>query len=126
MARGWICERCGVGRDAERIGDEAGGIVDPREVARLVGGDQPATDRERRNADESAPVDQGELGGAAADVDMQDALAALLRQLDGAGAVGRKRAFELMAGGGADELAGLGSKQLVDRLGVAALDGLAR
>ena len=39
--------------------------------------------------------------------------------------MGGERAFELVAGGGADELAGLGGEQLVDRLGVPPFDRLA-
>ncbi len=56
---------------------------------------------------------------------MEHAGAALFGELHRAGAMGRERAFELVAGGGADELAGLCGEQFVDRLGVLALDRLA-
>ena len=95
-------------------------IVDPGPGAALVAGDEPAAHREGGDAEEHAVVDQRELGGAAADVDMEHAFVALLGQPHRAGAVGGERAFELVAGGGADELAGLGGEQFVDRLGVAA------
>ena len=50
---------------------------------------------------------------------MQQAIAALLGEFYGTGAVSREHAFELVAGGGADELAGLRGKQRVDRPRVA-------
>ena len=91
----------------------------------VVGREQPAADREGRDAEDHAVVDQRELGGAAADVDMQHALVALLRQPHRARAVRGERAFELVAGGGADELAGLVGEQFVDRARVRPLDRLA-
>ena len=112
-------------RDAERIGDKPRRIVHPREGARLVGRDQPAADREGGNAQNFPPVDQRQFGGAAADIDMQDAGIALLRQPHRAGPVGGERAFELVAGGGADEFAGFRGEQFVDRPGIVPLDRLA-
>ena len=112
-------ERRRVGRDAERLRDQPGGIVDPGPRAGLVARDEPAADGKGGDAREHAVVDQRELGGAAADIHMEHAGAALLGQLHRAGAMGGERAFELVAGGGADELAGLRGEQFVDRLGVA-------
>ena len=125
FARRAARQRRRIGRDAERVRHEPRGIVDAAPRARLVARDEPAADGEGGNAHEHAVVDQGELGGAAADVDVEHAGAALLGQLHRAGAVGGECAFELVAGGGADELAGFRGEQFVDRLGVPALDRLA-
>ena len=46
-----------------------------------------------------------ELGGAAADVDVEDALALVVRDPRGARAVGGEHRLHVMAGGGADEIA---------------------
>ena len=72
-----------------------------------------------------AAVDQRQLGGAAADIDMQDAGVARLGQRHRARAMRGEPAFELVAGGGADELAGFAGEQLVDGAGIFALDRLA-
>ena len=55
-----------------------------------------------------AALDQTELGGAAADVDVEDAHLAFERGGGRAGAVGGQHGFHVMAGGGADEVAGGG------------------
>ena len=57
---------------------------------------------------------------------MEDAVLALLRQRDGARAVGGEETFQLVTGGGADEFAGLSREDFVDGAGVGLLDGLAR
>ena len=100
-------------------------MIDPRPGALGIGRDQPAADRKGAEADDHAAVDQRQLGGAAADVDVQQAGVARLRQRHRAGTVGGEPAFELVAGGGANELAGLLGEQLVDGAGIAALDRLA-
>jgi hypothetical protein len=56
---------------------------------------------------------------------MKDAVLALLRQRDGARAVGGEQAFELVAGGGADELARFRREDFVDGARVRLLDRLA-
>ena len=86
---------------------------------------QPAADREGAEADDHAAVDQRQLGGAAADVDMQETCVARFRERHRAGAVGGEPTFELVAGSGADELAGFRGEQLVDGAGIGALDRLA-
>ena len=73
---------------------------------------QPAADMHGRGGDDVAALDQRELGGAAADVDVEDALARLVRHPRRAGAVGREHRLHVMAGGGADELAALLGEQL--------------
>ena len=67
----------------------------------------------------------GELGRAAADVDVEDALVLLVRHPRGARAVGRQHRLHVMAGGRGDEVAALLSEQPGDRLGVLAPQRLA-
>src|SRR6266540_3329549 len=100
-------------------------MIDPGPGPAFVGRYQPAADRKGGFTQDDAPVDQRELGGAAADVDVKHALAAVLRQLDRARAVRREPALQPVAGGGAHELPRLGGEQLVDRARVPSLDRLA-
>ena len=65
--------------------------------------DQPSADSKSRYAHDLAFVDQRKLGRAAADIDMQPAGVTPPRQGGRTGAVRRQDAFELVAGGGADE-----------------------
>ena len=86
---------------------------------------QAPADRDRGGRDDLAVLDQGELGGAAADVDVEDRAPRVARERDGARAVRRQLAFHVMAGGGADEAAGLLREQVRDGARIVALDGLA-
>ncbi len=124
-ADGFVGERLRRNFHAEIVGDELRRLIDPRPGALGIRRNQPAADREGAEADDHAAVDQRQLGGAAADVDMQQAGVARLRQRHRAGAVRGEPAFELVAGGGADELAGFRGEQLVDGAGIGALDRLA-
>ena len=103
----------------------AAGRIEPHDVALVVDHLQPAADMHRRGGGHEALLDDGELGGAAADVDVEDALAALVRGLRRAGAVGREHQLHVMAGGGADEIAALLRQQLGDALRVLAPQRLA-
>ncbi len=87
--------------------------------------DQASADRDRDGGEDGAVLDQRELGGAAADVDVEQRLAVAARQRDRARAVRRHLAFHVVAGGGADELAGLLRKEVGDGARVRALDRLA-
>ena len=120
-----IGEALRIGGEAELVGHQPRRIVDARPATFGIGGDEPAADGKSGDAEDRALVDQGELRRAAAHIDMQHAFATLARQRDGARAMRGERAFELVSGGGADELAGLFGEQLVDRAGVAALDRFA-
>src|SRR6185436_725664 len=74
----------------------------------------------------NAPAfDKGEFGRAATDVDIEQRRVVPARERDGARAVGGHLAFHMMAGRGADELAGLLRKQLGDCACVAPLERLA-
>ena len=77
-------------------------------------GDEPAADRKGGDARDLALRDERELGGAAADVGMQRAGAAPPRKRGRAGAVRGENAFELVAGGGADEFARFSGEDFVD------------
>ena len=78
-----------------------------------------------RGRDHLALLDQAELGGAAADVDVEDALALVAGNPRGAGAVGGQHRFHVMAGGGGDEFAALLGQDRGDALRVLAPQRLA-
>ena len=101
------------------------GRIEPDDPALLVDHLQPAADVDRGGRDHAAVLDQRELGGAAADVDVEDALALIGRHPRGARAVGRQHRLHVVAGGGADEIAALLGQQAGDRLGVVAPQRLA-
>src|SRR5262249_23743692 len=67
----------------------------------------PPADRRRSRPGPAAFLDDTELGGAAADVDVEDTLALIVRQLRRARAVGRQHRFHVVPGGGGDEIAAL-------------------
>ena len=105
---------------------EAGalGVMFPR---RIEPGDlavldhlQPAADMDRGGRDHLAVLDQAELGGAAADVDIEDALVLVARHARGARAVGREHRLHVMAGGRGDEFAALLGQDLGDALRILA------
>ena len=81
---------------------------------------QPAADMDRGGRDHLAVLDQAEFGGAAADVDIEDALVLVARHARGAGAVGREHRLHVMAGGRGDEFAALLGQDLGDALRVLA------
>src|SRR5215831_2923384 len=70
-------------------------------------------------------LDDTELGGAAADVDVEDAFTLLVRQLRRTRAVGRQHRLHVVPGGGGDEIAALLRQQGGDRLGILAAQRLA-
>jgi hypothetical protein len=75
---------------------------------------------DRRGAGDRAALEQRKLGGAASDVDIEQAVAAVVRNLGCAGAIRREHRFHVVSGGGADELAAELGKQLADRLRILA------
>ena len=81
---------------------------------------QAAADMHRGGGDHLAVLDQAELGGAAADVDIENALAFVARHPRRAGAVGRQHRLHVMAGGGGDEFAALLGQDLGNALRVVA------
>ena len=101
------------------------GRIEPDDAAVVVDHLQPAADVDGGGRDHAAVLDQRELGGAAADVDVEDALALVGGDARGARAVGRQHRLHVMAGGGADEVAALLGQQAGDRLRVVAPQRLA-
>ena len=86
---------------------------------------QAAADMHGGGGDHLAVLDQAELCGAAADIDVEDALVLVAGNARGAGAVGRQHRFHVMAGGGGDEFAALLGQDLGDALRVLAAQRLA-
>ena len=111
--------------DAEATGDLAHRLLDAGEPCFGVLDQETAADRDGGGGHERAVLDQGEFGGAAADVDIEDPRGMAARQRDGARAVRGQLAFHVMARRGADELAGFLGKQVGDGARVVALDGFA-
>ena len=78
---------------------------------------RPEADRRCARPPLPAPalVDQGELGGAAADVDVEDELAPIVGHPRGPRAVGSQQRLHVVAGRRADELAALVGEKVGDR-----------
>ncbi len=93
----------------------AGGI-EPHDAAGLVDHLQPPADVHGRGRHHIALLDDRKLGSAAPDVDVEDALAFLVRHFGSARAVGRQHRLHVMAGGGGDEITPLLGHQAGDRL----------
>ena len=100
-------------------------LVDPRDRAGLVEGDEAGADVDRRRLQDLTVIDQSQLGCAAAHVDVEEAPVVVLGQADGAGAVGGEQGLVIGPGRGADELSDLLREHLDDWLGVLFLQGLA-
>ena len=80
---------------------------------------------ERRGRDHMPLLDHRELGGAAADVDVENALILVMRDTRGARAVGGQHRLHMVAGRGADEFAALLRQNARDSGGVFAPQRLA-
>src|SRR5215831_20531370 len=100
-------------------------MIDAGPGSRGILGDQPPADRKGSNARNLAFLDERELGGAAADVGMERAGTAPPRKRSRAGSVSGQNAFELVAGGGADEFTRFSGEDFVDRAGIFSFDRLA-
>ena len=94
--------------------------VEPRDHAAGIGHQQAAAAVDSGGGHQLAAVDQTELGGAAADVDVEDARLRVEAAPGGTGAEHREPAFHVVAGGGADELAALLGQHRGNRLAVLA------
>ena len=107
-------------------GDQPRRIVDARPRAALVGRDEPAADREGRDARARCRCRSARAWSCRRRYRHAARTASRSpRQPHRARAVRRQQAFELVAGGGADEFAGLLGEELVDRARILALDRLA-
>ncbi len=103
----------------------AAGRIEPDDAADLVDHLQAAADMHGGGRHHIAILDDAELGGAASDVDVEDALGLVVGQLGGAGAISREHRFHVVTGGGGDEIAALLGQQSGDGLGVLAPQRLA-
>src|SRR5207248_4102470 len=99
--------------------------LDTGEPLSLLLYDKTATDRDGAGRDDAALVDQRKLGGAAADIHVEERCIVPSRERDGAGAMRRHLALHMVAGRGADEFTGLFREEVRDRAGVAPLEGFA-
>ncbi len=98
--------------------------IEPRDAA-ILDHDETAADVDGCGLLHLAVHHDRELGGAAADVDVDDAAILVVRALRRARAVGGEHRFHVVAGGGADEFAADLREQLADRLRVLAAQRLA-
>src|SRR5262249_56180824 len=91
--------------EAGRGGGKFSRRIEPHDPADVVDHLQPAADVQRSGRGHVAVLDDTELGGAAADVDVEDALTLIVRQLRRTRAVGRQHQLHVVPGGGGDEIA---------------------
>ena len=106
-------------------GMAAAGRIKPGDAAGVVHHQQPAAQVDGGGGLQFALVDQAELAGAAADVDVEDSGRVVERAPRRARTVHRQHALHVVAGGGADELAALLGQDRCDRLRVLAPQGFA-
>ena len=119
-------ERSPVGeRNAEARGNLLHRWLDAGETGLGVLDQEAAADRDGGGRHDRPVLDQRELGGAAPDIDIEEARGADVRQCDRARAVRRQLALHVMAGRGANEPAGLLREQLGNGARIAPLDGFA-
>ena len=106
--------------DARHFGDLQRGVFEPVDHAVLVHRHQPRADFDGAGVDDLTALDDGDLAGAAADIDVHDReIAALvIGHVDRAGTVGRQDGFEIMPRRGADKFPRFRGKQRGDRFGV--------
>src|SRR5215470_12692899 len=81
------------------------GWIEPHDAADVVHHLQASADVDRRSRDHPTLIHDRELGGAAADVDVEDALALVVRDDRGAGSVGGEHRLHVVSRRGADEVA---------------------
>ena len=81
---------------------------------------QAATDMYRGGCDHLAVLDKAELGGAAADVDIENALSVVVRHPRGAGTVRRQHRLHVVPRSRGDELAALLGQDLGNALRIVA------
>src|SRR5439155_3851800 len=102
-----------------RLGGEmAPGRIQPHDAPLFIDDQQPAPHVHGGGSDHLPPLDKGELGRAAADVDVEYALSRVVRYAGGPRAEGRKHRFHVVAGGGANEFPALLRKNACDGFGV--------
>lgn len=93
-------------------GDVPAGRLQPVQAQPLVDRGQPTADVQGRRRHHRRPVDHGELGGPAADVDVQHPAAVAPGPVHRTRPVRRQGRLHPVPGGGADEGAAVGGEQL--------------
>ena len=76
-----------------------------RDVAAWIGFDQTSTNVQASRVDKTSAFKDGVVGGATADIDIDDAPHFAKRQVTGAGAMARDDRFEMRARGSHDKVA---------------------
>jgi len=99
--------------------------IEPHDAPVTVHHLQPPANMNRGSGDDAAALDEGELRGAAANVDVEQAASHFVGDARGARAIGRQHGFHVMARRGADEIAARFGQHGGNRLGVFAAQRLA-
>ena len=94
--------------------------IESHDAVRGIDDLQAAADMDRRGGDDLPALNDGELGGAAADVDVEDAQTAVVRNLRRARAVRSEHRLHVVACGCAHQVATLPRDDVGDRGGVLA------
>ncbi len=94
------------------------GGIEADDPPRFVHDLQSAADVQRRSRLHFPPLDQRKLRRAAADIDIENAFAGVVRHARRARAEGREHGFHVMPGARADEFPALLREKMGDRLGV--------
>src|SRR6516164_4587934 len=111
--------------ESHLAGQELAARLEHRNNAGVVDGEQPSADMKRGGAENLSVFSHGQLGGAAADIDVENATLLLGRQGDRTGTVGRKQSLKIVARAGADEVAALRCEAVGDGPGVVPANGFA-
>src|SRR5262245_20905431 len=108
---------------AEFMHEDASGSLYACHHIRLVKGDQPGSNVDRRGLRHLPMCNECELRRAASHVHIEDRLALALRELDGARTIGGEERLVIVTRRRTDEFAGILRKVLDDRLGVLLFEG---
>ena len=110
----------GLPLEARFAGMVLAGRIQAHDFARFIHHQQTAADMQGSGRLDLAAFDNGQLGGAAADINIEDPFAGLVRGARRARAIRCQHGFHVMACGGADELTALFGQDRRDRLRVLA------
>jgi hypothetical protein len=97
---------------------KSAGWIKPHDAAGLIHDLEAPANVQRRRRNHGAFIDNGELGGAAADVDVEDAFVLRMRELGSAGTIGGEHRLHVMACSRGDEIAALLGNKAGDCLGI--------
>jgi len=103
---------------ARATGQSAPGRIEPRDAVLAVHHQQASANVHRRRFQHAPALDHRELGGPAADIDIEDPQILVVRDFGGARAIGRQHRLHMVPGRGADELAPHFREELGDGLRV--------